>query len=93
MKYLSTRDDSLQKSFNQILYQGLSKPLSSVSGEPRLLGRPAMGTENATWTSGGFDLETESLPSRAWSSHNWREPFDHAWADWSHCLYGRNEAC
>ena len=25
MKYLSTRDDSLQKSFNQILYQGLSK--------------------------------------------------------------------
>ena len=19
--------------------------------------------------------------------------FDHAWADWSHCLYGRNYAC
>ena len=25
MKYLSTRDDSLKKSFNEILYQGLSK--------------------------------------------------------------------
>ena len=25
MKYLSTRDHSLKKSFNEILYQGLSK--------------------------------------------------------------------
>ena len=25
MKYLSTRDNSLKKSFNEILYQGLSK--------------------------------------------------------------------
>ena len=38
-------------------------------------------------------LATESLPCWARRSHNWRKPFDHAWADWSHCLYGRNYAC